>query len=181
MASTASFKVVFCFAVCYLAILASGVGLGEDLKTVDEKLNLRDSNVMRTIDPLDLKYLPRADTVTITVTETVCAFSSMTFSKPSTTIWIPPVPTMATTTSIPTPQTTIPTSDSTPETFTTSSAEQTTSHGTSSTSSTDASTPVPSSSEQPFAPPLSDTAPGQGKIHFALLVWSLVMTGFMNV
>jgi hypothetical protein len=163
--------------------------------------------VMRTVVPLDLKYVPRAgklsaltipttsllvdcpcsdtpsyvDTVTITVTETVCAFSSMTISKPSTTIWIPPVPTMATTTSMPTPQTTVPTSDSTSETFTTSSAEQTTSHGTSSTSGSDVSTPEPSSSEPPFAPPLSDTASGQGKIHFALLVWSLVMTGFMNV
>ncbi|RHZ63096.1 hypothetical protein CDV55_100315 [Aspergillus turcosus] len=177
MASTVSFKVVFCFAVCYLATLSSGVGLIEDLKTVDENLNLRNSNVVGAVVPLDLKYLPRANPVTITVTETVCEFSSTTVSKPSTTIWIPPVPTMTTTTSMPTSQTTVPTSESS----TTSSVEQTTSHRTTLTSSSDAPTPVPSSSEPPFAPPLSDTASGQGKIHFALLVWSLIMTAFMNV
>ncbi|KAF4215876.1 hypothetical protein CNMCM8980_004205 [Aspergillus fumigatiaffinis] len=177
MASMVSFKPIFCFIVCYLATLSSGVGLTGDLKAVDENLNMRDSNFERAVVPLNLRYLPRADTVTLTVTETVCEFPSTTLSKPSTTIWIPAVPTMVTTASMPTSQTSVSTSDSP----TTSSVEQTTSHRTSSTSSSDASTPVPSSSEPPYAPPLSDSATGQGKIHFALLVWSLVMTGFMNV
>ncbi|GFF22568.1 hypothetical protein IFM61606_08545 [Aspergillus udagawae] len=177
MASMISFKAIFCFAVCYLATLSSGVGLIEELKVVDENTNLRDSNVERAVVPLDSKYLPRADTVTITVTETICELPSTTLSKPSTTIWIPPVPTMATTASMPTSQTSV----STSEPSTTSSVVQTTSHRTSSTSSSGASTPLPSSSEPSYAPPLSDSANGQGKIHFALLVWSLVMTGFMNV
>jgi hypothetical protein len=84
---------------------------------------------------------------------------------------------MVTTASMPTSQTSV----STSEPSTTSSVVQTTSHRTSSTSSSGASTPLPSSSEPSYAPPLSDSANGQGKIHFALLVWSLVMTGFMNV
>ncbi|RHZ66921.1 uncharacterized protein CDV56_109551 [Aspergillus thermomutatus] len=177
MASTASFKVVFCFAVCYLATLSSGVGMIEDLKAADENLNLRDAIVVRAAVPLDLKYLPRENTVIITVTETVCEFSSTIPSKPSTTISIPATSTVATTTSMSTPQSTVSTSAS----FTTSSVEQTTSHRTSSTSSSSVSTPVPSSSGPPFAPPLSDSASGQGKIRFALLAWSLVMTSFMNV
>ncbi|PKX92138.1 uncharacterized protein P174DRAFT_433534 [Aspergillus novofumigatus IBT 16806] len=204
MTSTVSLKAVFCFAVCYLATLSSGVGLIGDLKAVDENLNMRDSNVEKAVVPLKLKYLPRAgiklsaltmptasvlvicpcadtpsyvDTVTLTVTETVCELSSTTLPKPSTTIWIPAIPTMVTTASMPTSQTSVSTSESS----TTSSVDQTTSHSTSSTSSSGASTPVSSSSEPPFAPPLSDSATGQGKIHFALLVWSLVMTGFMNV
>ncbi|GAQ04349.1 hypothetical protein ALT_1670 [Aspergillus lentulus] len=177
MASTVSFKVAFCFAVCYLATLSSGEGLIEEHKVIDDNLKLRDSSVEEVVVPLALKYLPRADTVTVTVTETVCKSSSTTLSKPSTTIWVPAIPTMVTTASMPTSQTSVSTSESS----TTSSVEQTTPHRTSSTSSSDASTPVPSSSEPPFAPPLSDSATGQGKIHFALLVWSLVMTGFMNV
>ncbi|EAW21444.1 uncharacterized protein NFIA_066080 [Aspergillus fischeri NRRL 181] len=203
MASMLSLKVVFCFAVCYLATLSSGVGLIEEPKDVDDNLKVRNLSVEKVVVPLALKYLPRAgklsaltmptasvtvicpradtpsyaDTVTLTVTETVCEFSSTTLSKPSTTIWIPAVPTMPTTTSMPTSQTSVSTSESS----TTSSVEQTASHRTSSTSSSDASTPVPSSGEPPFAPPLSDSATGQGKIHFALLVWSLVMTGCMNV
>ncbi|KAF7161159.1 hypothetical protein CNMCM5623_006803 [Aspergillus felis] len=201
MASMIPFKVVFCFAVCYLATLSSGIGLIEELNVVDENPNLRDSNVERAAVPLDLKYLPRAgklsaltmptafvispcadtpsyvDTVTLTVTETICELPSTTLSKPSTTIWIPAIPTMVTTASMPTSQTSVSTSKSS----TTSSVEQTASHRTSSTSSSGASTPVPSSSEPPYAPPLSNSATGQGKIHFALLVWSLVTTVFMNV
>ncbi|GFG10154.1 hypothetical protein IFM61392_06250 [Aspergillus lentulus] len=203
MASTVSFKVAFCFAVCYLATLSSGEGLIEEHKVIDDNLKLRDSSVEEVVVPLALKYLPRAgklsaltmptasvlvicpradtpsyaDTVTVTVTETVCKSSSTTLSKPSTTIWVPAIPNMVTTASMPTSQTSVSTSESS----TTSSVEQTTPHRTSSTSSSDASTPVPSSSEPPFAPPLSDSATGQGKIHFPLLVWSLVMTGFMNV
>lgn len=53
-----------------------------------------------------------ADTVTLTVTETVCDFSSTTLSKPSTTIWIPPIPSMVTTASMPTSQTSVSTSES---------------------------------------------------------------------
>ncbi|GIJ87737.1 hypothetical protein Asppvi_006650 [Aspergillus pseudoviridinutans] len=177
MASMIPFKVIFCFAICYLATFSSGIGLIEELNVVDENPNLRNSNVERVVVPLELTYLPPADTVTLTVTETICELPSTTVSKPSTTIWIPAIPTMVTTASMPTSQTSV----STSEPSTTSSVEQTTSHRTSSTSSSGASTPVPSSSEPPYAPPLSDSATGQRKIHFALLVWSLVTTGFMNV
>ncbi|KAH2484088.1 hypothetical protein KXV85_006594 [Aspergillus fumigatus] len=177
MTNMNSLKAVFCFAVCYLATLSSGVGLIEGLKVVDDDLKVRNSSVEEVVVPLALKYLARADTVTLTVTETVCDFSSTTLSKPSTTIWIPPIPSMVTTASMPTSQTSVSTSESS----TTSSVEQTASRRTSSTSSSDASAPVPSSSEPPFAPPLSDSATGQGKIHFASLVWTLVMTSFMNV
>ncbi|KAH3020430.1 hypothetical protein KXV73_002311 [Aspergillus fumigatus] len=203
MTNMNSLKAVFCFAVCYLATLSSGVGLIEGLKVVDDDLKVRNSSVEEVVVPLAQKYLARAgrlsaltmptasflvifpradkssyaDTVTLTVTETVCDFSSTTLSKPSTTIWIPPIPTMVTTASMPTSQTSVSTSESS----TTSSVEQTASRRTSSTSSSDASAPVPSSSEPPFAPPLSDSATGQGKIHFASLVWTLVMTSFMNV
>ncbi|KAH2322942.1 hypothetical protein KXV29_002416 [Aspergillus fumigatus] len=199
MTNMNSLKAVFCFAVCYLATLSSGVGL----KVVDDDLKVRNSSVEEVVVPLAQKYLARAgrlsaltmptasflvifpradkssyaDTVTLTVTETVCDFSSTTLSKPSTTIWIPPIPTMVTTASMPTSQTSVSTSESS----TTSSVEQTASRRTSSTSSSDASAPVPSSSEPPFAPPLSDSATGQGKIHFASLVWTLVMTSFMNI
>ncbi|EAW09695.1 uncharacterized protein ACLA_039100 [Aspergillus clavatus NRRL 1] len=140
---------------------------------------------------LDLKYIPRAEPLTVTVTETVCEFGTTTSVEGTITLSIPETSTAAstteTTTSQPTVGTPVPSATHTVPTTVShatssaSSTDQTTTRRASSTGSSTVSSPASSGSQSPTAPPLSDVAAGQEKTHMVLLACGLVLAGILNV